>query len=228
MPREPRDLSTAPVVVMGATGVLGRKVVERLQALGADVIAVARDRDRLDSVPDVAARVVADLTDPGATKAVLDAVDGDIGGVVNAAGVVAFGPLQGLPPDILETLFAINATGPLRLTQGLLPRIVDGGFVAHIPGVIAEQPMAGLAAYSASKAALSAALTALRREVRGRGIDVVDLRPPHTETGLATRPVAGTAPRLPEGADPDHVADVIIDSLRTTGTRDVGPDAFAA
>jgi cyclic-di-GMP-binding biofilm dispersal mediator protein len=49
---------------------------------------------------------------------------------------------------------------------------------------------------------------------------VIDARPPHTETGLATRAVEGTAPKLPTGLDPASVAATICDAI----TRDVVVD----
>ena len=70
-----------------------------------------------------------------------------------------------------------------------------------------------MAAYAASKAALTAADRALARELRRSGVDVIDVRPPHTETGLAGRPLAGTAPRLPTGLDPDAVAGRVLDAI---------------
>lgn len=65
----------------------------------------------------------------------------------------------------------------------------------NISGVIAETNLPGMAAYGASKAALRSFDQALAREARRRTVRVLDARPPHTETGLADRPIAGTAPR---------------------------------
>jgi hypothetical protein len=44
-------------------------------------------------------------------------------------------------------------------------------------------------------------------------VHVLDVRPPHTETGLAERPLAGEAPRLAHGRDPADIARRIIDAL---------------
>jgi cyclic-di-GMP-binding biofilm dispersal mediator protein len=86
--------------------------------------------------------------------------------------------------------------------------------------------MPGMAAYSASKAALTAATTALRTELRRSRIEMYDVRPPHTETGLACRPLSGAAPRLPQGLAPTDVAARILDAL-DRGEHDVGAEAFA-
>jgi cyclic-di-GMP-binding biofilm dispersal mediator protein len=92
--------------------------------------------------------------------------------------------------------------------------------------VVATQPVAGMAAYSASKAAAWAAMTAAGRELRRRRIDVIDARPPHTETGLATRPLAGVAPKMPEGLAPASVAARIVAAI-VAGERDLPVEAFA-
>jgi short-subunit dehydrogenase len=84
-----------------------------------------------------------------------------------------------------------------------------------------------MAAYSASKAALHAATVAIGREVRRRGISLIDARPPHTETGLANRPIAGTAPKFPPGLTPEFVAQRIVHAL-AEDERDVPASAFTA
>ena len=82
-----------------------------------------------------------------------------------------------------------------------------------LTAILADMPTAGMAAYSASKAATSAYLTAIRRELRRDGITVLDARPPHMETGLADRPLAGEAPRMPPGHDIDEVVELIVTGL---------------
>ena len=84
-----------------------------------------------------------------------------------------------------------------------------------------------MAAYGAAKAGLTAFDAALATELRRRRIRVLDVRPPHTETGLATRPVAGDAPRLPEGLAPEAVAERLIRAL-VGDARDVPSAAFTA
>ena len=59
----------------------------------------------------------------------------------------------------------------------------------------------------------AAAFEAIRRELRRVKVQVIDVRPPHTETGLATRPLAGAAPKMPEGLSPRAVAERIVDAI---------------
>jgi hypothetical protein len=56
-------------------------------------------------------------------------------------------------------------------------------------------------------------------------VSVIDARPPHTETGLADRPLAGTAPRLPRGLEPADVARRIVAAIEA-GESEVGSAQF--
>jgi cyclic-di-GMP-binding biofilm dispersal mediator protein len=226
--RDPRELAGARIAVVGATGALGTLLVSELAARGARVLATGRDADRLDAL-EAEVRVVADLGDATAGDAVAAAARqhlGGLDGLVNAAGVVAFGGLVDTPDEVVEELFLTNVVGPLFLLRRVLPLLEESqGFVAQLSAVVAEQPLPRMAAYSASKAALSAAATALRTELRRSRVEVYDVRPPHTETGLASRPLAGAAPRLPAGKDPAAVARRVVDAIEA-GEHDLGPEAF--
>ncbi len=223
-----RELSGARIAVVGATGALGSLLVGELAARGARLLVVGRDAERLVALG-TGVPVVADLGDSRAGAAVSAAALehlGGLDGLVNAAGVVAFGALVDTPDEVVEELFLTNVLGPLFLLRRVLPLLEEShGFVLQVSAVVAERPMPRMAAYSASKAALSAVATALRTELRRGRVDVYDVRPPHTETGLASRPLAGEAPALPTGLDPAAVARRIVDAL-VAGEQDLGADAF--
>jgi len=219
------DLTGQVVAVVGATGGLGSAIVAELGRRGCIVVPAGRSPERLGAVgPPDATRVVLDVRDPDAGDALAAAViaaHGRLDGVVVATGVVAFGDLVDTGDDVIEELFLTNVCGPLWLLRRLVPLLeASDGFVVNLSAVVAETPMAGMAAYSASKAALTAADAALARELRRRGITVCDVRPPHTETGLATRPIAGSAPRLGAGLDPAAVAARVVGAI-VAGSREV-------
>ncbi len=222
-------LDGAVVAVVGASGALGSLVARGAAARGAHLLLVGRNRTRLEGVVEGAEVVVGDLGDATLGDRVVDAANGGHGrldGVVNAAGVVAFGPLVDTDDAVVEELFLTNVVGPLFLARRVLPALREsGGFLANLSAVVAERPMAGMAAYSACKAALTAADRALHKELRRTGVDVLDVRPPHTETGLATRPLAGEAPRLPQGLEPAAVAEAVLDAIEA-GRTELGSDAF--
>lgn len=227
------DLSGKRVLVLGGSGVLGSAIASQLGQRGAVVMLAGRDAERLQQRataigPDVPS-VLFDLGIPAhADHVVSTAVRhlGGLDGIVNAAGVVAFGPFDELDDTTLDELVATDFTGPLRVIKTALPHL-EGGFVVNISGVVAETPTAGMAAYSAVKAALSAATVALGRELRRKKILVIDARPPHTETGLADRPISGLAPSMPEGLDPDGVATVVVEGI-AAGVRELASSAFTS
>lgn len=192
----------------------------------------ARDVDRLDALDLAAETIPADLhRESAAVVAEAERRLGGLDAVVIASGVVAFGPASELEPETVADLFAVNAASPIELITAALPalsRSAEEGrepAVVTISGIVAEAPTAGLAAYSASKAALAAFMVAAGRENRRAGIRLLDARPGHTETGLVTRAIAGTAPAFPAGHDADHVAGVIVDAI-ASGARDLPSSAF--
>ena len=201
-----RALDDLSIAVVGATGGLGEPIVAELRSRGARVLGCSRHGELPIDVRDVAAgdEIVAAATERF----------GGLDGVVVASGVVAFGDLVDTDDVVAEELMLTNALGPLWLARRTLPALAERrGFFAAITGIVADAPQPGMAAYSASKAALAAGLTAIRREFRRRKVAVIDVRPPHTETGLATRPIAGTAPKMPEGLAPEAVARRIVDAI---------------
>lgn len=214
-----RELTDAVVVVVGATGDLGAAICDELLSRGAIVLGAGRHG------PDI----TMDLRDSRAGDAVVRGAlgtQGRLDGVINAAGVVAFGTLIDTDDVTIEELFLTNAMGPLWLARHLLPALAENhGFFANVTGMVAEQSTAGLVAYGASKAALSHALSGLRREARSMGVHVADLRPPHIATGLASRAIAGTAPELGHALDPDDVAARIVDAI-AADEAEVGSAAF--
>ena len=213
------DLSGARVLVAGATGVLGAAIARALHGEGARVALAGRDEGRL-------AALAGDLD--GAPTAAFDALDLDrcaavvgeaadaLGGLdmlVVAVGVAAFGA-EGEDDAVTEELLTVNTMAPMALVRAALPRIGKGGGVAVLTAILADYPTSGMAAYSASKAGLSAWLTALRPEQRRRGVAVFDVRPPHIETGLADRAIAGQAPPMKEGATVDEAVGLIVEGIR--------------
>ena len=177
---------------------------------------------------DGAHAVVADLREPDAPRSIVAAAaerHGRLDGLVIAAGVVAFGALTEVDDDTVDDLLLVNFLAPLRLIRAALPVLERDGVILGISAVVAEKPMANMAAYSAAKAATAALFTAVRSEARRRKVRVVDVRPPHTETGLAGRAIAGDPPKLPTGLDPDCVAARIVEALMGTET-DVPSTAF--
>ena len=223
-------LEGAVVLVVGASGGLGSRIAAQLESAGAQVIRAARNPETLSGTNSL----LGDLTRTGGPATIVNsagAVHGQLDGVVIAAGSVAFGPVAEITDATIDELFEINAVAPIRIIRESLPLLAASAsagrepFIVTFSGVVAETPTAGLAVYSAAKAALAGFMKAATRELRRDGMRMLDVRPGHTETGLATRPIAGTAPAFPAGLDPDAVASRIVKAI-VDGEKDLPSTAF--
>ncbi len=207
------------VLVLGATGVLGQAIAGRLAGRGAQLGFIGRSAEKTAALADewgADFHDTAELLDTAALAQVIgrgaDALGG-LDGLVIATGVAAFGPAITEDDAVVDELFAVNTLGPMAAVRAAAARMTDGGSIAVLSAVLVDVPTAGMAAYSASKAALSTWLEVTRRELRRNRISILDARPPHMETGLAERALAGEVPKMPAGHDVDEVAGLIVDGL---------------
>lgn len=226
------SLAGRAVLVVGANGGLGRPLAQHLSSAGARLAVAARDATAVADLPGVP--LGGDLRIPGDPARLVEEAAtalGGLDGLVIASGIVAFGPAGELPDEVLSDLFLVNTLGPIRLIEAARTALTASSAAGHSPfvltlsAVVAEHPTAGMAAYSASKAALTAYDAAAGRELRRAGIRLIDARPPHTETGLADRTAAGAAPRLPEGLQPVTVSSRILRAI-LEDERDLPASSF--
>ena len=200
------ELAGKRFLVVGASGVLGGLIAAELELRGAVVTGTTHKP--------VAGRyhqLLFDISDPiqvAALAARTEAIDG----LVIASGLVGFGDAVNTSEEVHARLMAVNFEGPRQLITALTPKLT-GGSVAVITGVVASRAFPGMSSYVASKSALGAWLSAYRLDVRRLGIQVLDARPGHTETGLATRPLFGVAPKFPAGLEPRLVAEKTVQAI---------------
>ncbi len=235
-------LEGASMLVVGASGGLGGPLVRELARHGARLTLAGRDEARLRAVaPEGAAVIAVDLrTTDAADRAVERAVTahGRLDGVVFVAGVVAFGPVEEVTDETLAQLVEVNLVAPIRVLRAAVPHLREAvgsprpgrsapgqAVVVNVSAVVAENPVGGMAAYAATKAGLRALDSSAARELRSARIRVIDARPPHTETPLSRHPIAGTAPALPRGLNPERVAERIVRAI-VGGERDIPSAEF--
>jgi NAD(P)-dependent dehydrogenase (short-subunit alcohol dehydrogenase family) len=111
-----RSLSGARVLLVGASGGMGRPLAAALAGRGASLAVAGRDRSRLSDLG-VGERFTFafDLADEAAAQPLVvaaAAVLGGLDGVVCCAGAVAFGPLDEIPSDVLHEIVAVDLVGP--------------------------------------------------------------------------------------------------------------------
>ena len=210
------------ILVIGGSGALGSELVRQLYAQGAVVMATARNADTAARIPaEAAVKLVVDLENQDSIKTLTDYLlnlNQPIHGIINAAGVVGFAKATETTAQDAAKLMQINNLGPASIISALHPLLAldkeAGSFVAGITGVVSEKVFPGMSAYTVSKTAHASYLATITQEFRRDKIQVADAKPGHTETGLASRAIFGTAPAFPEGMTASHVVSVLLAGIK--------------
>jgi NADP-dependent 3-hydroxy acid dehydrogenase YdfG len=192
--RTVEDMVTRRAVVTGASSGIGEATVRRLREGGWDVVGVARRTDRLAAlVADTGASAIAcDLTDADAVAALIAELEST--GPVHALVQVAGGARgtdrveDGSSAD-WQWMYDINVLATQRLVAGLLPLLrraadADGhADTVFVTSTAAQVAYPGGGGYNAAKAAQEMLVKALRQELNGEPIRVVEVAPGmvHTE-----------------------------------------------
>jgi NAD(P)-dependent dehydrogenase (short-subunit alcohol dehydrogenase family) len=183
------------VLVTGAASGVGKASALALAAAGWRVHATDVDEAGLaalaDRLPDGCTTSRMDVTDEAAVRAVVEDLEaaGAVECLVNAAGFAAPGPVEDVPPERLDRLFAVNVHGAITVSRAVLPgmRARGRGRIVHVTSVLGRVVPPGMGAYAASKHALEAAVDAFRRETARFGVEVVAVQPAWVATGFQAR-----------------------------------------
>lgn len=229
------DLRDRQILVIGASGALGSEFARQLTAQGASVVGTSSSTESAAKIPaEVATKFVVNLEDQRSIHDFVNHLTDSgvtLDGVIMAAGLVAFGPIASTPAEVTSRLMNVNFLAQAQVVKELQVLIEASNseqpFVVSISGVVAESPMAGLAAYSASKTALYGYAQAAARELRRAQIRWIDARPGHTETGLAGRAIFGVAPAFGQGHTAEKVVARIIEAI-VNEEKDLPSTAFTA
>ena len=162
------SLSGKTALVTGASKGIGREICRVLADAGADIAAVARDRDGLAEVKRTVEAmgrrylaIEADLaTVEGPQKAAHAALEawGAIDILVNNAGVTAIEIILEAKVESWDWIMAVNLRAPFLLAQALAPRMIEkrAGKIVNVSSQTSEVALHNHAAYMASKAGLNA------------------------------------------------------------------------
>ena len=215
------------VVVTGAAGGIGRRIVRQLVDRNASVLAL--DKRSMD-LPTAETRVV-DLTDAAAVAQLLE--DRTVDAVVTAAGWYAIGALEDCSPAEFREHLEANLVTAHTVVHAALPSVRRReGRIVLVGSTVGSVPLPYHGAYSAAKSGLDGYATALRRELQERGVSVSLVEPGPTRTGLneragATPPESGPYTAAyeqfreyrPESVTPDRVADAAVTALAADRPR---------
>jgi short-subunit dehydrogenase len=210
-------------LVTGASSGLGALIAERLAERGAELVLVARRRDRLEELAaQLADRhgtrstvIAADLSEAGAATDLWQRLDGrrpDT--LVNAAGFGTHGSFSAADPGRIVDEITLNVTSLVELMRAALPSMLaeGSGAIVNIASTAAFQPVPGMAVYGATKSFVRDLTEAVAHEVRGSGVKVIALCPGATATEffdtMGKREAAVGTP-----ADPASVVDALMRAL---------------
>ena len=188
------DPNTA--LVTGASAGIGAVYADRLARRGHDLILVARDETRLNTLAERLRAetgrsvevLVADLSARPDLLRVEHRLreDPSIAMLVNNAGIALSGPMHGSDVDRLEAMVDLNITAPLRLAHAAVAGFVarGRGTLINVASVLALTPERFNATYSGTKAFMLNLSIALQTELANSGIRVQAVLPGATRTEL--------------------------------------------
>jgi NADP-dependent 3-hydroxy acid dehydrogenase YdfG len=185
-------------LVTGASSGIGEATARRLAAQGARIALVARRRDRLERIAaelDGAHVIQADVSDrEQGTAAVGETVSelGRLDVLVNNAGVMLNGPVEGAPIEEWERMVSLNVLGLLYVTHAALPHLLAAADqeprrvadIVNISSTAGRFAYLNAAVYNATKFGVGAFSESFRQEVTRRHVRVSLVEPGGTDTEL--------------------------------------------
>jgi 2-hydroxycyclohexanecarboxyl-CoA dehydrogenase len=193
------DMQERTVIVTGGASGIGRATALLLAREGARVLIGDLDRagGRATTAEGAAEQLAIDylpldLTDQHSIDDFVAAAQqrlGRVDGLVNGAGWDQIQPFLENPPEIWDRIIAINLTGAMRLTRGLLPPMVaaNAGKIVNISSDAGRVGSMGETVYAAAKGGLIAFTKSLARELARYHINVNCVSPGPTDTPLFQR-----------------------------------------
>lgn len=220
------DIAGKRILVTGGGSGIGRALALGFAAQGARLVLAGRRTAPIAAVAqearDLGAQralaVTGDVTTAEGRAAILGAAEDAFRGLdilVNNAGAVRGGRLEAAGEDEILRMVAANLAAPMLLTRAALPllrRAPQGGLVVNVSSALGLVGAPFYAAYAATKAGLAMFGEALRREVDGEGVRVLNVFPGATDTPMMASNRA-TAEQGFARETPEAVAAAILDGI---------------
>ncbi|MEV8443107.1 SDR family NAD(P)-dependent oxidoreductase [Actinosynnema sp. NPDC051121] len=206
-------------VVTGASAGIGEATARRLAAEGFHVVLGARRVDRLKVIADEigGTAIELDVTSAPSVESFLDAVPEANVLVNNAGGARGLAKVAEADEEHWRWMWETNVLGTLRVTKGLLPKLIASGdgHVVTVTSIAAFEAYDNGSGYTSAKHAQSALHRTLRGELLGQPVRVTEVLPGMVETDFSVNRFDGDTERAAavyQGVTPltaDDVADVI-------------------
>ena len=230
----PWDLSDRAVAITGASSGIGEATALLCARSGASVALAARRGDRIDELAQRieaeggrAIAVPTDVADEAAARAFVQRAHDELGpldALINNAGVMLLGPVEGADTDQWRQMIDVNVLGLLYCTHAALPlmREQGSGHIVNVSSVAGRRANNGAAVYNLTKFGVNGFTEALRQEASRCGVRVTVIEPGYVETELqghnAGNPkVAATMEKMKEQLgevlQPDDIAEAIVYAL---------------
>lgn len=195
-------LNGTVALVTGASSGIGEATARALAQQGAAVAIVARRAERLEALAkEIEAEggralvIVADVTDQSqAVAAVAQTVAafGRLDTVVNNAGVMLLGPVEGAPTEEWERMVQLNVMGLLYVSHAALPHLLKAAEegprrvadLVNVSSTAGRRTRPGMGVYNLTKFGIGAFSESLRQEVTGRHVRVSLVEPGMVDTEL--------------------------------------------
>jgi NADP-dependent 3-hydroxy acid dehydrogenase YdfG len=190
------DLSGRAVAITGASSGIGEATALLCARSGASVALGARRTDRIEALAEriraeggTAEAIAVDVADEAQAAAfVTGARDrlGRLDALVNNAGVMLLGPVEGADPADWRRMIEVNCLGLLYCTHAALPvfRAGGGGHIVNVSSVAGRRASFGAAVYNLTKWGVNGFSEALRQEALHQNTRVTIIEPGFVETEL--------------------------------------------
>ena len=190
----PMDLKGKNIIVTGASSGIGKGIAVLLSKLGANVIMVARNEERLKETytklePGNHSYFVFDLNNLDGIESLISnaCCDGiKLNGLVHSAGISLTMPLQYLKLRDLQNIMTVNFYSFVELVKHFSKRKYNdnGGSAVAISSISSMVGARGLTAYCASKGALESAVRTMALELAPKKIRINSIAPGMIETQI--------------------------------------------
>jgi uncharacterized oxidoreductase len=183
-------LNSKTILLTGGTDGIGKELAAQLKAKGAIVIVTGRTPERLEAAKTAGFETIgADLSTAVGVQTVLAAVAGrDIDILINNAGVGSDHDFREALPDLADNdrCIALNVNAPVHLITNLMAGLKarPEAMIVNVTSGLAIAPRAGGPIYCATKAALRSYTLALREQMKGTAVHVLEVLPPVVETKM--------------------------------------------
>jgi clavulanate-9-aldehyde reducatase len=184
------------VAITGASSGIGEATALACVKAGAKVALGARRRDRIDELAQrirsdggEAVAIETDVTDEASARAFVEGAREQLGGLhglVNNAGVMLLGPVEGADTDQWRTMVQVNCLGLLYCTHAALPimREEGAGHIVNVSSVAGRVASLGSAVYNLTKWGVVGFSEGLRQEALHANVRITIIEPGFVETEL--------------------------------------------